>query len=249
MRVFLIVLALSGSASAAPVPDDGGAVKELAEAHRNERDVLAQESMAQWTWVMGLTSIVGMGLSAGAAFAALRSVSLSRKALTQAEKSVGETVKIGQAQSRAYVHAKEATFSTDAPDLIVRVQNTGQTPATYFSVGGRVQIVEPGTVSQSIEIGNYDMKTWPALGAGVELTVQLSSGDNSGIRETIEMFQARPGRSPLVVTGKIVYADVFGSLFESPFSFYVRPGERRFRRPVAPFRAFQPVTPDAGTDC
>ncbi|MGK9282332.1 hypothetical protein [Sinorhizobium meliloti] len=240
VRVPLLLLALTASAVAAPVPDNAATIREIAEAHRNERDVLAQESMAWWTWVMGLTAIGGTVLSAGAAFAALRSVALSRRALTQAEESVTETIKIGQAQSRAYVHAREAKFSEEAPDIIVVVMNTGQTPATYFRIGGDVTMVDRGEVRNSIAIGDYDLKEWPALGAGLDLKVQIGSDET---RKVVEAFRDDWAfdEKRLVVQGKIIYGDVFGCEFETPFVFYVHRNELHFRRPVAALEAFRQV--------
>ncbi|MDW9493946.1 hypothetical protein GOC57_11655 [Sinorhizobium meliloti] len=242
-RVILILVTLIQSAAAMPTPDHTTTVKELVEAQRNERDVVAQESMAWWTGVMGLTSVLGTLLSAGAAGAALLSVHLSRQALRQAEDSVAETVKTGKAQSRAYVYAKEAAYSSEAPDIILVVINTGQTPATYFRAGGDVKIVNRGEVGPSIAIQDYEMKEWPALGAGQSLKVQVGTSET---RKIVNAFKedGTVDEKRLLVQGKIVYGDVFGHEVETPFVFYVQRNQQHFRRPVAALEGFKVISKD-----
>lgn len=235
-------MVLLESAVAAPVPDNAAAVKDLAEAHRNERDVIAQESMAQWTSVMGVTSIMGTLLTLVAAGAALWSVHLSRRALGQAEESVARTVETGEAQARAYVYASAASFSSEGPDILISVTNTGQTPAAYFQAGGEAVLVGDGKVQEAIQIKEYEKKEWPALGAGTTLKVKLAV--NQAI---ISRFQSGKAQGQnLLVMGTILYRDVFGFHFETGFAFYVKPGDGRFRRPVANLPAFEPTDPPKG---
>ncbi|RVG92100.1 hypothetical protein CN072_22330 [Sinorhizobium meliloti] len=242
VRVLLILLGLAGSAAAAPVPDNAAAVKDLADAHRSERDVVAQETMAWWTWFMALTSVGATLLSGGAAGAALYSVALSRRALEHAEASVSETIKIGRQQSRAYVHASDVSYSTEAPDVIVHVTNTGQTPAPFFQVGGQITVVPKGQVRESVSIGDYDMKEWPALGAGTTLRAQIGDEETRKLIKEFRLTGGSDDGKKLLVQGKVRYTDVFGITFESPFAFYAHRTKPEFRRPVSGLKGFQQVS-------
>lgn len=246
LRVLFLFLALPNFPAAAPVPETvSQTVKDMADAHRAERDVTAQESMAEWTLVMGVTSIVGTFLTFGAAGAALWSVHLSRRALGQAEESVERTVEIGEAQARAYVHASAASFSSESADILVSVTNTGQTPAAYFQIGGEVVLVDEGKVGEAIQLKDYEKKEWPALGAQDTLKVKL--GASSKIMN--KFINADPGTPKnLLVMGVISYGDVFGFHFETGFAFFVKAGEAHFRRPVSNLRAFERTDPPKGKE-
>lgn len=87
-------------------------------------------------WVMAITSILALGVSAWAVWLVRRSLVLTREAVEAAvrsadlaDKAITVTREVGEAQSRAYINVKEANFDQGQERATLVIQNFGQTSA------------------------------------------------------------------------------------------------------------------------
>lgn len=104
---------------------------------RDERDVKAQESMATSTESMALWTIV-------MAIAAIFSFVAASAAAVFAYNIIGETRRIGEAQTRAYlgVHNCRITLRKEECDMkiVLEIENTGNSPAYNLHAVVRIKI-------------------------------------------------------------------------------------------------------------
>lgn len=190
---------------------------------------MAQQQMACWTTWIFWTSAAGVIVSAFALLGLFRS-------LRQTRQAIGDAREIGEFQTQAYVLVEKADFGK-SNGIILTIRNTGQTPATHFSVAGTVKRVKRGTISKSLDFTSTNFKTWSALGSGTSLTVNLGNGNF----EDVGAFwkQGFPADEALIVSGRVVYSTIFNHDHETQFGFYAdHDAPDHFRRPVANLRVF-----------
>ena len=173
--------------------------------------------------------------------AGLMLVGLTLKATRDA---VAETRRVGEAQARAYVYAKNAELRHEYASTKVKLYcaNTGQSPARYFRIGIASAVLKLPTGGNITVPSDLAYKTWTGLGANDIDTVNMYPDDMA-----MHIYRAgmaeEPGKVAVFVVGRIIYGDIFGDEWESEFSFFVRPpfkhGVRKMSRSTAQLRAYQ----------
>lgn len=213
---------------------------------RELADLKAQEDMAFWAKWMFWASAVST-IFAGFAFIILL------VSLRQTSQAIGDNRKLGEDQTRAYVHVASArhSWTESGYGMIISVENAGETPARIFEVGGRMQKIKVGDVSGSVVHQIYKMKSWAALGPKLPpTTVRL---DTSEYRDLIVEFGTPVKDHVLLLTGTVRYQDIYNHWFETDFAFYsytsatTEPDRyNKLRRPTARLRAYERVKAPEG---
>ncbi|AMX99973.1 hypothetical protein A4R29_11070 [Mesorhizobium ciceri biovar biserrulae] len=206
-------------------------------------DLQAQQDMAFWAKWMFWGTVVSIVLSAFALLAVLGS-------LRQTSRAIGDARKLGEDQTRAYVHVNSAKHSwTDVGyGLVLSIENVGETPARVFEIGGRLQKAKIGEVSGVIVPATYPMKRWAAVGPKVPATtVRL---DTAAFNDLIVEFRQPVAGHVLLLTGTVRYQDIYNKWFETDFAFFSHTAitgepdrESKLRRPTAQLRSYVSVEP------
>ncbi|MGV2102911.1 hypothetical protein [Rhizobium sp. 21-4511-3d] len=245
MRWLLLLVFFLSVKSVAAVqysPSDATLTEVRAE-QRSEADLQAQQDMVKYTaWAVGTAAASG-AIGALTLLALWWSLRQAERALSQSRDAEKATRERDQASIRAYVHVDKVTLGSGGRPIL-HCKNTGATPAKFFAVGADIKRVPYGEISRSAVLGNYEMKAWPALGGSSELTVNVQPTRGE---ELLEEFVLRGGFAPrecLVIVGRVVYADIFDSKFETGFVFYTRSGQQSgsFSRPVNGLPAFRELS-------
>jgi len=155
--------------------------------------------------------------------------------LKATRKMAVETTRIGEAQTRAYVHAEKAHFfwggeKQDRPRVEIWVRNTGQTPAHWFEIKIEKFVYEHGSIPAGSSV--FDMVSlpesyegpWNAIPSGTEgnkATFIFSGGGdveeiNKASEDVFGLSQPTHGFS---IVGEIRYRTFFGETFLSQFVF------------------------------
>lgn len=221
-----ILLGLSGStgygALYEPTPTN---LLQARESARSEADLVAQETVAKWAAPTFAVSLFSAMISAGALVGLYFSLQQTRTALT-------DNRELGEAGLRSYVDVQDVEFSSDGQAIIVRLANTGQTPALGLRVSVRLARVPKGEVSTNVEmLGRSDMKTFSGMGCGDLSTREVRVEPLAG-REHIREFTNNipPKGEMCLVLGRVEYLDVFSKVWATGFAFY-RAGERDHMTP------------------
>lgn len=208
----------------------------------DELDLAAQQQMALWAkWTFWLT-ISSVALSAVALVGLWKSLQQTREAIT-------DNRRLGEAQTRAYVHAASARHAwTDTGyGLLINVLNVGQTPASHFEVCGQLRKVKHGDIEKSLDqFVQLPMKGWTTLGPGQAPTdVRL---DISDYLDIVAEFGTPQEGYVLLVDGSIRYRDMYGHWFETRYAFWSHTvetgqinGRNKLRRPTSRLRAYEAV--------
>ncbi len=208
----------------------------------DELNLEAQRESVLWAKWMFWATIYSIALSGGALFGLWRSIGLTREAIS-------DNRRLGEAQSRAYVHAASAHHAnTDKGyGLLINLINVGETPAAIFEIGARIRKVQHGNIENSLaERPAFQMKSWTALGPGLPpLDVRL---DIEKAVDIINEFSRPIDGYVFLVDGTISYRDVYGQWFETDFAFWSYTtqtgkvtGNNKLRRPTSRIRAYQAV--------
>lgn len=152
-------------------------------------------------------------------------------------------IRTTRAQTRAYVHAEtaELTWGNNRavrPMVTMTVQNTGQTPARWFSAQFIIftkSLNVDGTSTKhtfaEVDLTGRNRKRWNALGGGSLLSFPAFHKDY------VKIMQESYGRDDLSlnIAGIIRYETFFGEIFDSEFWFTSRPiPEFRFEKKPTP---------------
>ena len=119
------------------------------EQKRAESDLIAQRNMARWALLMLLATIAMTFITAAGAYYVWRT-------LKATQEIARDTARIGEAQTRAYVHVSGAELSwggpnAEAPSIALTVENVGQTPAKWFEIRKIAFVQNLGPEGQPIE--------------------------------------------------------------------------------------------------
>lgn len=193
---------------------------------RAKRDVDAQEAMALWAKWMTIATGASVGLGLLSLFLIWRTVVHTKRAAiaagnaaTAATNTIRVTREAAEDQLRPYVYATRAIFQWGAGEtarVIVEVVNAGQTPATYFEIGGVTLVTVKGAGTSLTVPDTFDYKIWSVAGK-VPKTVPISDdGINEKAREVLE---AR-GKKNFVILGRVKYGDIFDAVYETEFAFF-----------------------------
>ena len=198
-------------------------------------DLHAQQDMAEWALLMFLATLAGVVYIALTLGATRDAVAEARNATWAAEKSVKETRRIGEAQTRAYLLVERAWITqSDENDIRIRakIKNFGQTPAidarSWISIWVEsipllVELPEP---SQDLPIGQA------AIGPTFHHEFDHCRG--LGLR-ACEASRIRTGQGAIYVYGEIRYLDMFRKSHTTKFCFFCSGRELFDNKRLAPY--------------
>jgi len=195
-------------------------VEATNEHKRAEGDLKAQKTMARFTFVMGLTGVVGLFVG---------SFSMYLIWLT-----VRETRRVGRDQSRAYLHVDEVEFywgneELEFPKIRAYIKNSGNTPAKWYQIR-----VKPH-VYKFEEAATAHPSKWSEIGLDEEFRGRWNgippSGDGRGISAAVELADERVDIHKALhglysaqdygftIFGEIQYCTFFDEVFTSQFCY------------------------------
>jgi len=221
---------------------------------REIRDLVAQEgmnaatqAMNEATQRMSTHSMVSMIAVCIGTVLLIATLVLTYRASKSAQAAVEVTRKIGEAQTRAYVHAKGAkiksTYDGTFEKIILTVENVGETPAKWFSVGVEFRFGEDTQITKHAEISVVD-RVWGPIAPNTPLTVNTTLPDEQRMNKVGANFEAIiKGQSSNIgyILGRIRYCTIYDEIFATEFIFAYRQhnGDKMFR-PMSVMRAFEP---------
>lgn len=199
-----------------PTREDAGlcaqwaAVSAAEEANRLSR-INLHATLIQW-----LALIIGLGLSAWAAYAA-------SKAAGAAEAGIEEAKRTAREQLRAYVGIEPAPnthnfilMSDQHLKCWFLIENLGNTPATNTRINITIAYVSEDTEIPLVSrLDNFRISLLPNKHRKMSIITETPIDD--GMKSSILLHWAE-----IRVSGKIDYDDVYGLPHETHFSFYAR---------------------------
>ena len=178
-------------------------------------------------WIMAFFAFLGVGLSGWAVVLLKGTLSATRDAVTEAKNatnaaqdSVGITREIGQAQSRGYLTAKEAKFSSDVNHAACQIciENTGQSPAEILEIIGTLKVHKLGPDGEPDPKERYELLTSDLL---PRLSISGRSQANTAIfwdaanqPDFADAMNIIRGGKPFFVDVRVVYSDIFQETHE-----------------------------------
>jgi hypothetical protein len=164
------------------------------------------------------------GLSLVTALATAWAAIAASKAAKSAEQSIFTSREIGRDQSRAYVQAQHAFVVHDNARTFhveMIILNSGATPCTWF--GYKCYAIH-GDVSSAVPFNrelfrDIPLRRWNGLANGGE-GLNLKIADKE-VSEAIDL--ANKSVSGFRIDGVIAYETFFSEVFETEFSFFVKP--------------------------
>lgn len=201
------------------------------------RSAIAAESQAFWAaatfWLTGVSLLASIAALIGL-FISLR---LTRQTLAV-------TRDLGHRQTRAYVEAVGLELSVDEGDVVVICRNSGETPSPFFAVGVEARRIPKNSMSHvlTLETSVDPSKSWTALGKDSDWRAKVTP--RIGSQEVREFRQGTFNQQEqLLITGIIIYKDIFGHYFLTEFAFFSHNGlEKQFMRPNGQFPAYAPLS-------
>lgn len=174
---------------------------------RAERNVKAQENVADyapWMLVLGFVEIVITGVG----------VLLVRKTINESRAATEDDI-------RPYVQLSRCKFERirGRTRFIVRIQNSGSTPATHFSVKFKAVAIAKtvnGPLWSIPQDNALAVQTWNALGGDDSVTVGLSEKDLNKIAQSVVDDE----NLILFVVGKVTYGDIWENEYETEFAYW-----------------------------
>jgi hypothetical protein len=147
---------------------------------------------------------------------------------------------MAEIEATCYLHAAKVNWGKNNR-LILTCGNTGNTPATHFSIGCHAYVETRGQVVANLNFEPAKLKTWSALAGHDQYTVSLDKIDFHEI--DIFLQHANDPMFVFVVSGNIYYKNVFGKTFKTQFAFYTSSAEldAKFARPTARLEVHSPL--------
>ena len=175
---------------------------------RAERNVKAQERVSNYAPLMLGLGLVEIIVTAFGVWFVRRTILESRAATED--------------DIRPYVQISRCKFEFsrgNKPRFVVRVQNSGQTPATFFEVSFSTKAVEltDNGVDWKMPDQLERKQVWNALGGNDSVTVGLYDPKISE-----EMVNVQIDKAVLFAIGKVRYGDIWGNEYETEFAYWLR---------------------------
>lgn len=205
---------------------------------------MAAEKEAHSAALAICVSIASLILSLGTLVALLFSLRQTNAALDVTRATAWATEELAKTQSRAYVQVVNISVARDG-GLIVKCQNAGETPSPFFAIGASAMRVPDGQIQHVLkhDIGPLEMKSWVALGAHEPWPAKI---DLTQGRADYQAFKNRTlgVRENLLIRGRVIYQDIFGSYFLTEFAFFSDNEAKRyeFLRPFGALAAYKPIS-------
>jgi hypothetical protein len=188
------------------------------EQSRGERDVRAQERMADWgPWMfgIGIAEIVITGLG----------VWLVRRTILDSRAATEDDIRPYVQLSRAKFQLLPGRFR-----MIATIQNSGQTPATFFEVHFTSQAIDRDDTTRPIP-ENLTVRRWNALGGGDTVTVGLYCSEFFKTQTVVS--DAQP-QKVFHLLGRARYGDIWGNVYETEFDYHVLNVTQTYKEFFAP---------------
>lgn len=136
-----------------------------------------------------------------------------------------ETLKAAQEASRnqlkAYVHVESVHVVWSESGEVafdVKCKNTGQTPAVFFEVGAQAASLSIKDDGRSVVPADLPYKRWTPIGADSERIARCHPANP----ETLRLVSFIKPSKNLFALGRVRYGDIFGDVWETEFSAFVR---------------------------
>jgi hypothetical protein len=217
----------------------------------------AQQDAARWSfwamiggWASLMIAAVGVWFVKRTLDATLEAVKEANFATEAAQRSVAETTRIGEAQSRAYLTVVQAEFYVDrAPrnhpglpnfELILHFHNSGQTPAvnvSYYCTSlvapwvDRSVLPPLGIIPHQDYVANVTPQT-PSKVSATCFGIAVQWRDFLKRWKHVNNDTAFGQIPMLVIYGALFYEDIFGKTFLSRFAFSLEGCEAEDGMPV-----------------
>jgi hypothetical protein len=208
------------------------------------RSVLAAQSQAASSaaaiWVGIASLVVSLGALVGLGF----SLHQTNKSLAASRAAARTTEELAKIQSRAYVQVNMLSIAKDG-DLLVSCQNAGETPSPFFAVGATAVRAKDGEIQHTLKLdmGSLDMKSWVALGVREAWPAKIKLSGGISDYDAFKNGTLGVGEN-LLVRGRVVYQDIFGTFFMTEFAFYANneTSGRKFLQPFGVLAAYKLLT-------
>lgn len=129
----------AGSASATkPPPAEPNPIRDE---WREEKDLVAQQEMADWAWLAMFASWLGAVSTAFGVYFVRETLAATRRTLDEAGRANTIAREIGHAQVRGYLSVSPSYQMGGQPHFVGSVANTGFTPASEIIVSGEIRYV------------------------------------------------------------------------------------------------------------
>lgn len=183
------------------------AEEEYREIERSERDLVAQETTAGWTFIMSAAALLGVLLSGGG-------VVLVWTTFGETRRTNEITREIGEAQVRAYLSVVDATLVSDASRevvVVMKLRNSGNSPALDVRIDSVMKLFRfrgpyAGTFSGEIHSG----APWDDIPSGEEQPRDQKIYYEFDVPQKVGVtFLGSEHAGSLRVTAKISYRTVF----------------------------------------
>lgn len=176
---------------------------------RAERNIKAQENVANWGLPMFILGAIEIIITAVGVGLVVRTINQSR---ADTEDDI-----------RPYVQISRCKFEFGPGHknrFVVKIQNSGQTPATFFEVffaTEGIEQTETGAKWVMPDPAKFTSHKWNALGGGDTMTGGLYP---PRFLETITNVSHE--QKLLFVMGKVRYGDVWGNEYETEFAYWLK---------------------------
>ena len=205
---------------------------------QEKRDLAAQEATAAFTfWMVAValaqTLVAGVGI-----YYIRRTIRQGQEALTLAGETKNETIRIGEAQTRAYLSVVRANIhigrkrpGPDHPstDVYLHFHNSGETPAvnvSYHCEAGvsmwrDIDVLPP---LETVPYQEFITNIPPGEGSHIKATCYGVLRDWREVqrRWALHTHQTPIGDAPiLLIYGVVFHENVFGHTFRSQFGFWL----------------------------
>lgn len=209
---------------------------------RDVTDLNAQIEMAYWAKNMYYATLISIAVGVAGFGGLVLSLLQTGRAINDNHVTSADARELGKAQARAYLHVTGIVCTDGA--VLAKVSNTGETPSPVYFVGCEAKRIPLGQISSSLKLGDYRMKSWQALPAKTELParVEVTNGAellHQNLHHTVGIYEWGEA-DRLVITGTVIYEDIFGEMFQTAFAFYAPNSMGKFLKPTHMLPAYMP---------
>lgn len=204
----------------------------------DEQDLSAQQRAASAALIAALAGLAGLGVSGVGIYYIRRTIRQGQEGLKLGRETKDETIRIGEAQTRAYLSVVRADFHVDrkkrtpggmpSVETILHVANSGETPAvnvSYFCTGVICKWGDKHVLPDDLDCVPHHGFTTNIPPREPEPIDAVSFGIARVWRDYVRAWatvdeETKFGEMPgMMIYGVMFYEDVFGQTFRSKFGF------------------------------
>lgn len=189
---------------------------EARDKNREYADLVAQQTSALWTMIMGIAALIGMALSIIGVFLVYTTFRETRKANEISEDTA-------ERQLRAYVAIKEVTMAPDPAGGSGTIRatahfiNVGQTPAKNLNSFMRFVVTPLNITPTPAQTFPEPLDTHSRVVLGPNIPNMIT---HTVVCGTVEAQTVLSGNYTLVADGYIQYDDIFDKTHRTCFRYY-----------------------------